>query len=314
MAASHIDDLAGVVLAAGRGSRMSPLTDRVPKPLLTVGNERLLDLALQRVRLLIGGPPVGDREDQVDRVDHVGGDLAVNAHYLAAKVALAAAAFEPSVHVSLERRTALGTAGALRHLRDWIDGRPVLLSNSDLWLAEPIDGFLDGWDGMRPRLLVQELNKPADFGRFRYLGVSTVPAATAAALGYSPSGLYRALWQEAYADGGLEFVEFTGRSFDCGTPAEFLAANLAAAHGESVIAPDALVHGTIDRCVVLEGALVAPEEHLVCAIRDRFGHTVTVDPAQVQVQVQVRPVARSSSSSALTKSSPSVPPAPEPAL
>jgi hypothetical protein len=50
-----------------------------------------------------------------------------------------------------------------------------------------------------------------------------------------------------------------------------------------VVAPDARVSGRIDRCVVLSGASVGPDEHLVCVVRDRFGHTVAADPAQVQV-------------------------------
>lgn len=255
-------DIVGVVLAAGRGSRMSPLTDHVPKPLLTVDNQPLLELALRRVGALAGS-------------------VAANAHHLADQITAAAAAFDPDVHVSLERDRLLGTAGALHHLRDWIAGRPVLVTNGDMWLSDPIDTFLDGWDGTRPRLLVQDMGRPADFGNLRYLGVSTVPAKSAMALEHSPSGLYAALWRDAFAVGGLEFVELTGRSFDCGTPAEFLTANLAASGRSSVEAPDATVLGTLDRCVILSGATVGPGEHLVCAIRDRFGNTMTADPAAV---------------------------------
>ena len=257
-------DLVGVVLAAGRGSRMSPITDRTPKPLLTVDNQRLLDLAIGRISRL---------------TPH----LAVNAHHLAEQVVQAAQALDPSIHVSVEDDL-LGTAGALRHLRSFIDGRPVLLTNADLWLSDPIDAFLDGWDGTRPRLLVQDTGNAADFGTLRYMGVSTVPAQMAARLEYSPSGLYSAVWRDAYAAGRLEFVELTGRSFDCGTPAEFLTANLSAGNGSSVVAPDARVDGRVDRSVVLAGATVGPAEELVCAIRDRFGHTMTADPRQVHIR------------------------------
>jgi MurNAc alpha-1-phosphate uridylyltransferase len=256
---SGVTDVVGVVLAAGRGSRMTPITDRVAKPLLTVNNERLLDLALRRVSSVVG-------------------DVAVNAHHLADQIAEAALAFSGSVHLSFERERLLGTAGALRQLRYWIDERPVLVANSDVWLSDPIDALLDGWDGKRPRLLVQDMGRPADFGRLRYLGVSTLPAGTAAALEYSPEGLYASVWRGAFDAGQLEFVTVTGQAFDCGTPAEFLTANLAASGGASVVAPDAKVHGAIDRCVVLTGATVARDEHLMWAIRDRFGNTLTVDP------------------------------------
>ncbi len=256
-------DIVGVVLAAGRGSRMSPITDFVPKPLLTVDNERLLDLALARVSAVVT-------------------DVAVNAHHLADQIAAAAYAFDSAVHVSQERDNLLGTAGALAHLRDWIDGRPVLVNNGDLWLSDPIEHFLDGWDGTRPRLLVQDMGRPADFGNYRYMGVSTVPAGAAARLRYEPSGLYSALWRNGFARSELEFVELTGRSFDCGTPAEFLTANLSAAGQSTVIAPDAEVLGSLDRCVVLAGARVAADEQLSCAIRDRFGNTLTADSADLR--------------------------------
>ena len=42
-------DLAALVLAAGAGTRLRPLTERRPKPLCPVGNLALLDLALARV-------------------------------------------------------------------------------------------------------------------------------------------------------------------------------------------------------------------------------------------------------------------------
>lgn len=254
-------DVVGVVLAAGRGSRLRPITDRVPKPLLTVNNERLLDLAIARIGALTTR-------------------IAVNAYHLADQIVDAAYVLDPAIQVSVEPEL-LGTAGALRHLRSFVDGRPVLVTNADLWLSDPVEGFLDGWDGSRARLLVQDTGAPSDFGTLRYMGVSTVPADVAARLDYAPSGLYSAVWRDAFAAGTLEFVELTGRSFDCGTPAEFLTANLSAGDGTSVVAPDARVRGRVDRSVVLAGARVEPGEHLVCAIRDSFGHTVFADPAQV---------------------------------
>ena len=253
-------DLAGVVLAAGRGSRLSPLTDRTPKPLLTVANRVMLQAALDRVGALTDS-------------------IAVNAHHLAEQIAQAAPRLRPGVHVSIERERLLGTAGALWNLRDWIDGRPVLVANSDTWLSRSIEALLDGWDGTRPRLLVKDMGRPADFGSYRFVGASLVPATTARRLGAEPDGLYAAVWKAAHAAGELEFVPIDGDAFDCGTPAEFITANLRAAGTSSVIAPDARVDGDVDRCVLLSGAVVAAGESLVGAIRDRYGNTMFADPA-----------------------------------
>ena len=246
-----MSELAGVVLAAGRGTRMRPLTDRVPKPLLTIDNLPLLRLALDRLAELTDA-------------------IAVNAHHLADQILQAAPRMRPGVHLSWEREALLGTAGALARLRDWIAGRPVVIANSDTYLPGSVRALTDGWDGSRPRLLVADVGHPADFGTLRYLGMSTLPGPVAAALQPEPSGLYSAVWKHSE----LEFVLHSGPAFDCGTAAEFLTANLSASGGESVVAPDAVVAGSLERSVVLAGGRVAAEEHLVDAIRDGFGQTL----------------------------------------
>jgi len=59
-------------------------------------------------------------------------------------------------HLSFEESEPLGTAGAVAHLRSWIDGRPVVVVNGDSWCLAPLCSLLDGWDGKRPRLLVPD--------------------------------------------------------------------------------------------------------------------------------------------------------------
>ena len=54
---------------------------------------------------------------------------------------------------------------------------------------------------------------------------------------------------------------------DVDTSADYLAANLHASGGASVVDPTAVVEGTVERCVVWDGAHVAPDEHLVDAVR-----------------------------------------------
>src|SRR3954469_6391145 len=99
MADSVTGAMAGVVLAAGAGSRLRPLTLVRPKPLCPVGGVPLVDLALARLA-------------------PVGGERAVNVHH--GREAMEAH-LRGRVHLSVERERALGTAGALGALRDWLD-------------------------------------------------------------------------------------------------------------------------------------------------------------------------------------------------
>jgi len=257
--------LAGVVLAAGSGTRLRPLTLLRPKPLCPVGGVPLLDRALACVEAHTGQGPA---------------KLAVNAHYLAAQIT---EHLEGRAHVSVEDPYALGTAGALGALRSWVDGRHVLLVNGDSYLAgaadtQPgptgglLDGLLDGWDGSASRLLVQPTrSRTADFadvaGGWRYLGACLLTAEAVARLRPEPTGLYEVLWAAEHAEGRLQLSHFTGTAIDCGAPREYLAANLHTSGGEPVVGAGADVQGRLTRSVVWDGAWVGPDEHLVDSVR-----------------------------------------------
>ena len=96
-----------------------------------------------------------------------------------------------------------------------------------------------------------------------------------AGLDEEPSGLWEVLWREEVAAGRLDAVAAAGTVVDCGTPADYLRANLAVSGGRSVIGAGAKVEGTVERCVVWSGSEVAAGEHLVDAIRAE-GITVLV--------------------------------------
>lgn len=239
--------MAGVVLAAGAGRRLAPLTLLRPKALCPVGSVPLVDLAIDRLR------------------PHVA-QVAVNVHHGRAGLQ---AHLGDRAHVSVEEPEALGTAGALGRLKGWVDGRPVLLTNADAWLPADLGLLITGWDGERIRLLVVDDPLRGDFGRFRYCGAALFPWSALRDLEPVPSGLYEMRWRAAWEAGALDLVTHRGPFIDCGSPAEYLAANLAASGGTSVVSPDARVQAgaVLTRSVVWPDSVVRSQEVLVDAIR-----------------------------------------------
>jgi N-acetyl-alpha-D-muramate 1-phosphate uridylyltransferase len=256
-AVSQVGELAGVVLAAGAGTRLRPLTAVRPKALCTVAGRTLLDGALARL------------------APHVARS-AVNAHHHADQVVAALAGRD--VHVEVERPVALGTAGALGNLRGWLAGAAVLLTNADACHPgddDPLGVLLDGWDGERPRLLCARTGVRQDFGDLQYVGSAALPWWSVRELPATPAGLYEVSWRQLYADGGLDVIETPGPAVDCGTPVDYLRANMLASGGRPVVEPGAVVAGELVRSVVWSGETVAAGERLVDAIR---GAGVTLQP------------------------------------
>jgi N-acetyl-alpha-D-muramate 1-phosphate uridylyltransferase len=236
------DSVAGVVLAAGLGRRLRPLSLVRPKALCPVGNVPLVDLALERLA-------------------PVGGDVAVNVHHHREAME---AHLDGRVHLSVEEGEPLGTAGALGHLRGWLDGRAAVVVNVDGWCPASVAPLLEGWDEERVRVLVA--------GSSRLLPSSLVAGAllpwpVVEQLEPVPSGLWEVCWRDAEAAGQLDVLPLDGPFVDCGTPGRYLEANLAASGGASVVEPGAVVEGRVVESVVWRDGVVHPDEVLTGAIR-----------------------------------------------
>ncbi len=236
------DSLAGIVLAAGAGRRLLPLTRLLPKALCPVGNVALVDLA-------------------IDRLAAVTGDVAVNVHHGRAALEEHLGA---RVHLSIEEPRPLGTAGALGRLRDWVAGRPTVVVNADAWCPDDLAPLVAGWDGARVRVLVPG---GGPFGPGAAVAGALVAWDDVAALRARPGGLYEQVWAPAAAAGRLEVVAHDGPFVDCGTPARYLAANLAVSGGAPVIGRGAVVEGELVRSVVWAGSRVHAGERLVDVVR-----------------------------------------------
>jgi len=115
-----------ILLAAGLGTRMRPLTDTLPKPLLTLGGRALLDHALDR--LAASGAT----------------EVVVNAHWHADKLATHLAQRKlPPVTILRQEDALLDTGGAVvAALGEGLlgqDGTPFFVVNSDsVWLDGPL--------------------------------------------------------------------------------------------------------------------------------------------------------------------------------
>lgn len=101
------------VLAAGLGTRLRPLTDRLPKPLVPVCGSPMLDYALAACHA------------------HGLRRVLVNAHHLAPAI-VAWAASRPDVEVSVELPDVLGTGGGLRRVADRFGPRVAVVNGDTL--------------------------------------------------------------------------------------------------------------------------------------------------------------------------------------
>lgn len=217
-----------MLLAAGLGTRMRPLTDRTAKPLLPLGGRTLLDHALDR--LADAG------------VEHV----VINAHWQADLVAdHLAAQWADGPRITLLREAALlDTGGAVAAALDLLGPDPFYVVNGDaFWLDGPtpaLTRLADAWDAARDAVLlvhrtfqVQGDVGPGDFavdplGRARrrrpgeivpyiFAGIQLLNRALFAD---APAGSFslNRLWDHAIAADRLRVLVHDGLWFHLSTP------------------------------------------------------------------------------------------------
>jgi N-acetyl-alpha-D-muramate 1-phosphate uridylyltransferase len=150
-----------MVLAAGLGLRMRPLTDHMPKPLVRVAGRTLLDHVL----------------DKLAAADV--GEAVVNVHYLPDQIiAHTASRKSPRVIISDERNHVLGTGGGVVKALPLLGPAPFFHVNSDtLWI-----------DGVQSNLM-----RLADAFDPARMDILLLMAPTASSIGYSGRGDYAML-------------------------------------------------------------------------------------------------------------------------
>ena len=218
-----------MIMAAGLGKRMRPLTATKPKPLIEVAGQSLLDHVLERLKAA-----------GVKRV-------VVNVHYLADAVEahLGTRSHGLEIAISDERKLLMETGGGMVQAEPLIDADPFLVVNSDnLWIDGPADTLkllASHWDDskMDALLLLVPLARAenhkgmGDFhmgrtGRLRrrdksrvapfvFTGIQMVSKRL---LRDAPEGPFSTniLWNRAIEEGRCFGAVHQGLWFDVGTP------------------------------------------------------------------------------------------------
>lgn len=235
--------LRALVLAAGLGTRLRPLTDTVPKPLLPVAGLPILGHTLARLAEAGCEAAAINLHHQGEEIRrHLGGELA-------------GMPLTYSVEPEL-----LGTGGALYPLRDFLAAaETVLLVNGDSLCRWPLRRLLARHreTGAAATLLLASRPDPRAFGggvgidregrvhsfrpgdpeagtvsrRIVFAGAHALDPALLARVGPGPSDIVRDLYMGLLAEGGrIESVVTSGLWHDLGTPRRFLEATLDWAH------------------------------------------------------------------------------------
>ena len=231
-----------MVMAAGIGKRMRPLTATRPKPLVRVAGKALIDHSLDRIAAA--------------GVEHV----VVNVHYLAdaLEAHLKGQAWPFSIAISDERGQLLETGGGMVKALPLLTGDPILIVNSDnIWTDGPEDSIQNlarHWDGDRMDALLLVIRQASATGHggkgdfhmdpngqlsrrklgrvapFVYTGIQLISPRL---LDGAPEGAFSTniLWDRAIAAGRLYGVSHMGQWFDVGTPAAIAPTEVALSDG-----------------------------------------------------------------------------------
>ncbi len=207
-----------MILAAGRGERMRPLTDHTPKPLLPVGGKPLIVWHLEN--LARAGCT----------------DIVINHAHLGERIEAALGdgrRFGVSIRYSAEGE-ALETAGGIARALPLLGEAPFLVVNGDIWCDADFSALLDRpAPGMLAHLLLVDNPPQHPHGDFVLAGGRLV-AQGGACLTFSGIGAYRPelfaaivpgakarlapLLRAALEQGRVSAEHYRGRWVDVGTP------------------------------------------------------------------------------------------------
>lgn len=162
-----------LILAAGRGERMRPLTEHTPKPLLKVGGQCLIEYHIQH--LVAAG------------INHI----VINLAYLGEMIAETlgdGSRYGARLHYSREYDRKLETGGGILNALPLLGNAPFLVVNGDVWCDYPFSTLPEKLQGLAHLVLVDnpEQHPRGDF----HLADSQVLATGEPKLTFSGIGIY----------------------------------------------------------------------------------------------------------------------------
>jgi len=205
-----------MILAAGRGERMRPLTDQTPKPLLEVGGKPLIQYHIEALR------DAGFRELVVNHA-HLGNQIVERLGE--------GAQFGVHIEYSAEPEGALETGGGIKKALPLLGERPFLVINGDIWSDYPYQQLYREPEGLAHLVLID--NPPHHVQGDFQLNGRRVTTDGENKLTFSGIGLYRPdlfadspdaafplapLLRRAMQAGQVSGEYFQGRWLDIGTP------------------------------------------------------------------------------------------------
>lgn len=216
-----------MILAAGLGKRMRPLTATQPKPMVRVAGKPLIDHVL-------------------DRLEGAGvAKAVVNVHYMAdALQAHLKDRTGPSVTISDEREVLLETGGGMKKALPLLPDPFFAVNADNIWLEGPYDAFRELSEAWDARVMDALLLLVPHSGAFNYRGkgdfqmdaagrISRRRSGRVAPFIYSgiqlvshrllrdaPEGPFGTmlLWERAIEEGRLFGLQFAGEWFEVGDP------------------------------------------------------------------------------------------------
>jgi len=212
-----------MLLAAGRGERMRPLTDTIPKPLLRIGGQTMIErhvLALARAGFT---------------------ELVINHAHLGEQLVAALGdghAYGVGISWSAEGDAALETGGGIFKALPLLGDAPFLVVNADIWTDFPFAELPAEIDGLAHLVMVDnpEHHKGGDFS----LSAGCLSQRGPAMLTFSGIGVYRPALFTGCSPGAFPLApllrkamdaeqvsgeHYRGSWFDIGTPERLEAVN-----------------------------------------------------------------------------------------